>query len=227
MKSITVVIAAYNEEKNVKSVIDETIQMLVSMAIDFELIVVDDGSNDNTLEVIRACALKDARIKIIVHAQNQGIGSALFDGYQKAQKDYVTMLPADGQISPLDIKLFAENIDGYDMVVSYYVKRPVSVFRKITSKGVRVILFLLFGPMPRYEGTYMFRRQILQNISLKMHTSFVLNYEMVIRAKHQGYKIKEVPTECLERASGSSKVLGVKKILFILSQIFELRFRYF
>ena len=227
MKSISVVICAYNEEKNVKTVIEETIRVLTSVSADFELIAVDDGSSDRTLEIIRSCVINDARVKVISHVRNQGIGSALLDGYQMAQKDWVTFLPADGQISPQDIKLFADNIDGYDMAVSYYVKRPVSLLRKLTSKGVRLILFLLFGKIPRYEGTYMFRRQILKEISLRMHTSFVLNYELVIRVQRQGYRIKEVPTTCLERSSGVSKVLGIQKILFVFSQILELRFKYF
>ena len=227
MKSISVVICAYNEENNIKTVIEDTVRVLVAMAADYELVVVDDGSRDNTLEVVRSYALNDARIKIVVHALNQGIGAALLDGYRMAQKEYVTFLPADGQISPQDVKLFADHIDGYDMVVSYYIKRPVSLFRKMTSKGVRLLLFLLFGRMPRYEGTYMFRRDILKDITLKMHTSFVLNYEFVIRTQRQGFKIKEVPTTCLERSSGTSKVLGVKKILYVFSQILELRFKYF
>jgi len=227
MKSISVVICAYNEEKNIKEVIDQTIEVLSNITKDYELILVDDGSKDKTLEVVRQCALKDPGIKLIVHALNQGIGSALLDGYRLAQKDYVTFLPADGQISPKDIKLFAENMDNYDMVVSFYVKRPISIFRKLTSKGVRFILFVLFGKIPRYDGTYMFRREIFNHIPLKMHTSFVLNYEFVIRTQRQGYRIKEVPTQCLERTSGSSKVLGVKKILYVFSQILELRFKYF
>ena len=73
----------------------------------------------------------------------------------------------------------------------------------------------------------MFERSILKDISLKMHTSFVLNYEFVIRAHRQGFRIKEIPTICMERISGSSKVVGFKKILFILNQIFILRFKYF
>jgi len=227
MKSISVIICAYNEEKNIKQVIEQAVDVLTSMSVDYELVLVDDGSADNTLQVMRSCASNDGPIKIIAHAKNQGIGSALLDGYQKAQKDLVTFLPADGQISAQDIKLFAGNIDGYDMVVSYYVKRPASLLRKLTSKGARALLFLLFGRMPRYEGTYMFRRDILKEISLKMHTSFVLNYEFILRAQRQGFKIKEVPTTCLERNSGASKVLGIKKILFVFSQILELRFKYF
>jgi len=225
MKSVTVVICAYNEEKNVKPVITETLDVLASMAIDFEVIVVDDGSKDDTLAVVRS--IGNEYIKTIVHARNQGIGASLLDGYRLAMKDYVTFLPADGQISPKDIKILADSIGDNDMVVSYYETRPRSLFRKLTSKGVRGILFLLFGKMPRYEGTYMFKRGILKEISLKMHTSFVLNYEFVIRAYRQGFKITEVPTQCLERLSGASKVLGLRKILFILGQIIELRFKYF
>ncbi len=227
MNSISVVICAYNEEKNVGRVIEETVGVLSSITRDYELIVVDDGSKDGTVEVVRGYSRQNPRIKVLVHEQNQGIGRTLLDGYQAAAKDLVTFLPADGQISPADINLFYEQIDGYDMAVSYYTRRPPSLFRLMTSKGVRLLLFVLFGPMPRYEGTYMFRREIFQNISLKMHTSFVLNYEFVIRAKQQGYKIKEVPTICLERSSGSSKVVGLKKILYIFSQICELRFKHF
>jgi glycosyltransferase involved in cell wall biosynthesis len=227
MTTISVVICAYNEAGNVGPVIEGTLSVLSQVTSDYEVIVVDDGSTDDTRTVISHIAQGNPAVKMISHAVNQGMGQALLDGYQAAQKELVTFLPADGQISPSDIKLFADNIEGYELVVSYYIKRPASMFRQMTSKGVRAILFLLFGRMPRYEGTYMFRRDILKDIPLKMNTSFVLNYELIIRAQRQGYRIKEVGTTCLERVSGSSKVLGLKKIFFILSQIIELRFKHF
>lgn len=227
MNSISVVLCAYNEQDNVPVVMAEIRQVLESMGVDYEIIAVDDGSQDRTLEAIRHFAKECPRTKIIVHAHNQGIGAALLDGYKMAGKEYVTFLPADGQISCRDIKLLADNMEGHDMVVSYYVERPSSVFRKMTSMGVRLLLLVLFGGMARYEGTYMFRRTLLNKITLNMHTSFVLNYEFVLKARHQGFKIKEVPTKCLERTSGKSKVLGVKKIAFIFGQIIELRFKHY
>jgi dolichol-phosphate mannosyltransferase len=227
MKSVSVVICAYNEENNVRPVVEEAVRVLEGLKTDYEVIVVDDGSRDATLSVVQEYARAHDRIKIIVHPKNGGIGASLLDGYRMAQKDLVTWLPADGQISPNDIKLFYDNIGDHDMAVSYYVERPFSLLRLMTNKGMRLLIFVLFGGMARYEGTYMFRREILPQLPLKMHTSFVLNYEFVLRAGKQGYKIKEVPTRCLERASGSSKVLGLKKILFVFNEIIKLRVKHF
>ena len=111
----------------------------------------------------------------------------------------------------------------HDMVVSYYIQKEPSLFRQLTAWGARLLLFFLFGPIPRYQGIYMFKRELLDKIQLKMHTSFVYNYEIVIRAKKQGFKIKEVPTRCLPRQSGHSKVLGVGKIFFIFREIIKFR----
>jgi glycosyltransferase involved in cell wall biosynthesis len=226
MNSISVIICAYNEQENIGVVLKESLDVLSHLTNDYEIIVVDDGSTDQTLRVTREMAHVNSCIKIIQHSSNQGMGRSLLDGYSLAQKSWVTFLPADGQISSQDIELLSKPMKDNDMVVSYYAKRDLSLYRIILSKGIRLALFLLFGPMPKYEGTYMFRREILEKIQLKMHTSFVLNYEFVIRAKKQGFRVAEVPTTCYERLSGHSKVLGLKKIFFILKEIFLFRFKY-
>ena len=105
MNSVSVIICSYNEEKNVVGVVDQTLNVLGGFCDDYEVIVVDDGSVDRSLSILRQYYAANPKIKIIVHPQNQGIGAALKDGYALAEKSYVTFLPADGQISPGDVYL--------------------------------------------------------------------------------------------------------------------------
>jgi glycosyltransferase involved in cell wall biosynthesis len=226
MKSLSVVICAYNEEANVQNVLAETLKVLQAYA-NYEVIIVDDGSTDQTLQVIKTAASKDAHVRLVVHEKNEGMGKALLHGFQAAQKEWVTFLPADGQISPADINAFIEQMPGYDMVVSYYTRRKSSLFRSITSAGIRFLYFVCFGPLPKFDGTYMFEKKMLANIPLKMSDSFFINYEFVIRAKRAGYKIKSIPTVCLERMSGHSKVTGMRKIMVVFTEIIKFRFKYY
>lgn len=227
MKSISVVICAYNEENNVQGVILDTVNLLEKNSIDYEIIVIDDGSIDGTLKKIEELAAANGNIRVIVHKENQGMGMALLHGFEASGKEWVTFLPADGQIAPDDVISLARHMDDHNMVVSYYLERKSSFYRRITSGGIRFLYFIFFGPLPRLDGTYMFERRMLTSISLKMVKSFFINYEFLIKAKRMSYKIKEIPTVCLERKSGASKVSSLRKVFFVLCQIIEFRFKYY
>ena len=95
MKSISAVICAFNEEKNVGAVTQEVVSVLEAVGADYEVILVDDGSKDGTLDVIRQSAGSNARIKIIVHPQNKGIGASLLDAPQ-----YSATIKREGSAEP-------------------------------------------------------------------------------------------------------------------------------
>ena len=220
--NLSVVICSYNEIKNLPVVIKNLKDTLQSFNGIYEIIIVDDGSTDGTDQYFQQ--LNDPLVKVIRHHVNQGIGAALRDGYVVAVGDFITFLPADGQIRVSDVMLLLEAIGDNDVVFSYYAKRAQSYFRIITSKAVRALLFMLFGKLPRYDGTYLFKKSIYEQVK-PIASSFVFNYEFLIKANQQRLRIISIETECLSRISGVSKVIGVRKIVFILIQIILLRIR--
>ncbi len=222
MNNVSVVIYGVDEGKNFESVVVEAQACLKTCAGQYQFILVDDGSRDDTLRVLSKllAGLPDA--KIITHAKRRGIGACLKDGFQAADLDLVTFMPADGQIDPGDLARMVQAMEGVDFVTSYYESTSFPLVRRIMSKSVRWLVFVLFGPSPRIEGSYMFRRKILQNITLKSD-AFTVNFEFVIKAHRQGFTCKEIPTQSRKRLSGESKVVNTKTIFNVFCEIIKLR----
>lgn len=225
MNSLSVIICAYNEEKNVQIVMGQALKVMASITDDYELIVVNDGSKDKTLENAQLFSAGMNNVKVVSHTKNMGMGAALHTGYAKASKELVGFLPADGEVSPDFLKSLVEAMDGVDVVLSYTIQRDVSLFRKFLSAMVRLLVYSLFGYSPRVEGVYMFRREVFQNIKLHS-TSFALNFEFVIKAYRKGYKFGEIGFVVQPRLSGNSKILNFKTIKKVFVELIKLRLNF-
>ena len=220
---LSIVVPAYNEVDNLRPVLSELIETLDSAGADFEVVVVDDGSSDGTSELADRLAREDSRIRVVHHGVNKGHGVALSTGFAACRGDWITSVPGDGQIDPNDFPVFFAELDGADFVGSYYVDRDDGLKRKVLTKGLRVLLRLLFGPIPRLEGTRFFRRELLDTVRLSSGTSLA-NLELAIRVHRAGYRLRSVPSHCRARLSGESKVANSNTIAKFLWDIFRLRF---
>lgn len=226
MSNISVVIYGLNEAENFPNTVLEAHNYLKKITSRHELILVNDGSTDKTHEILIQLQSQIPGIKIITHVKPQGIGSCLKDGYAQADGDFITFLPADGQINPEDLSSLSQAMqEGFDVATTYYSRVAFPVLRRIMSKSVRLFVFLLFGYSPRIEGSYMFRRTILKNITLRSN-SFTLNFELVIKAYRAGFKFKELPTVSRERLSGHSKVVNLKTIKRVFIELINLRLNF-
>lgn len=224
MNGLSVVIIAYNEEKNIETVVRKSIDVLSEISDLYEVILVDDGSRDSTGEIIKSLASQNACIRCVQHTVNQGIGDSIRDGYSEAKYDLVSFLPADGQISPTVLKELYKEIQPVDFVTTVYSQRDDGVLRKIMSETLRALLRVLFGYVPRLDGVYMFRKKIFESVSL-ISSTFVLNLEFVIRAYKLRYSFKEIKIVCLPRQEGMSKVANLRKIFEVFREVIYLRIR--
>ena len=107
---------AYNEEENIAFCMSEALEFLASSTDDYELILVDDGSSDGTADAARSVQRADPdHVQVVSYRPNRGIGGALKAGYRAARKDYVTCLPADGQVPPSGLQNLFSVLDQDDL----------------------------------------------------------------------------------------------------------------
>ena len=102
--SLSVIIPAYNEELNLTAVYNDIKNRADKLDIDYEIIIVDDGSRDNTPAIAGELKRTDNKTKVVTHASNQGSGMAIRSGVAAAEKDLIIYVPADGQFEINEIQ---------------------------------------------------------------------------------------------------------------------------
>ena len=227
--SLSIVMFAFNEAENIVPVVEEVVESLESqrglLIDDYQLVLLDDGSADGTHLLIEELAANNARITPMTHGTNRGIGAAVKTGFSATRLDYVSILPADGQVAVEELfKLIPSIDDGADMAVGYYTQRgqidgPV---RWVLSKGLRQLMRLALGTKRPMDGVYMFRRNLLRDLPLKSETFFV-NLELPVRAIRMDLDVRSVPVEVRPRRAGSSKVLGLSRMWRVGREVIRFR----
>ena len=223
---LSLVVFAYNEVENVPLVLAGILAWLASRGTDWELVFVDDGSTDGTLDAARAVVGDDPRCKVFSNGSNRGIGGALKAGVRTATLPWVTFLPCDGQIpvGELDTLCHAAEGGDVDVVFSVYRARDDGMFRTVMSAGVRGLIRAVHGVTMRSDGPYLFRRELFHPRELKPET-FFLNFEFPIRALRGGVRHTVVTIECVPRLRGTSKSAGLRTIYRVGRDLVELKLR--
>ena len=143
--SFSLAILCYNESITIERVIRESIQLLSALFSQYELLIIDDGSTDDSRKKIEKIAFDSPEVKCIFHQKNQGIGATLKTAYDNAIYDYVGVIPGDRQF---DVTLLKNIIEwSPNQIISFYRKRHVyySVFRKFISLSNQILNQYLLG----------------------------------------------------------------------------------
>jgi len=204
--SLSVFLPFYNEEGNIRSAIKQTLDVLESMdeLSAYEVIAVDDGSKDKTLEIAKEMAEKNSKIKVVSHGKNLGYGNALLSGIKSATYDYVFFTDGDQQFDISEIKKLTAYIPQYEVVIGYRAPRKDPFMRLLNAKGWATLNRFAFGlKVKDIDCAFkLFKRDVIVNIPL-ISGGAMLSAEMLVRIQKQGIEIKEVPVTHLPRSSGS------------------------
>lgn len=225
--ALTVVVLAYNEEDNLGPVVRESVLCLEGSALvsAFELLVVDDGSTDGTWAVLTALCAGDSRVRALRHPVNRGMGAAVKTGYGGAALEYVTFVPADGQVPVREIlKMVPAALAGADMVLGNYTQRQQvdGRGRMLLSRGLRWLMAAMLGTTREMSGVVLFRRALLDTLPIKSETFFA-NLEFPVRAIRAGLDVRDVPIEVHARRSGQSKVANLRRIRRVAGELVKFR----
>ncbi|MDD5439150.1 MAG: glycosyltransferase, partial [Candidatus Omnitrophica bacterium] len=162
--------------------------------------------------------------RVIHHNINQGLGAVYRTGFKEARGEYITFFPADGQFPADILKQYSAYLGTYDMILGFIPERKDSFRARCLSAFERILLWALFGPLPRFQGILMFNRSLLNDIRLSSSgRGWTILMELIIKAKRAGRTMISVPIGFRPRAFGHSKVNNIPNILDNLKQIVILK----
>lgn len=222
-ESISIVMPAYNEEESVERVVNQAVTELKKISKDFEVVVVDDGSQDSTGKILDKLAKKNKRIRVIHHKKNKGFTGAILSCYKNAKKHLVFLAPADGEFNFAELINFIDGVKGFDVAVGYRVGSTRSIFRKFNSKGFHLLTRIFFGiKFKEISAVILWRKPILDQLSVGSNESAALiEPELIYQALKKGYKFTEVPFHFTARIAGKSKGAGIRMIIMTFIEMLK------
>lgn len=213
---------AYNEVVGLPVVVAEAEAVLEG--VDYEILLIDDGSSDGTGELARALELARPRVRLAAHGDNRGLGGVYRTGFSEAGGDWLTFLPADGELPPSNIPAFLQLRHGYDLLLGTIPNRTSTRFARLLSFLERLLYRCLFGPMPPFQGLFMIRVAVLRSCPLKSQgRGWAVVTELFLRVLRAGHPWRNIDTVMAPRLSGASKVRNLRTIFENLLEVLKLR----
>ncbi len=205
--SLSLIIPAYNEAGNIARAIAEADEALPGMVGAYEILVVDDGSRDDTAQVVAQAAATRPQVRLLRHETNRGYGAALRTGFEAARFDRVAFTDADCQFDLRDLAPLVALADRYPLAVGYRADRRDNWRRCLLSRGYNLLVRTLLGTHVRDCDCALkvFRKEALAQL-LPEAAGFFVNAEMLARARQCGFPLAEVGVRHRPRYRGASKV---------------------
>ena len=223
VRSLSVFFPCYNESANVTNVTDKALAVLDQLGIDFEIIIVNDGSSDDTAAVADKISAANERVKVVHHEKNAGYGAALQSGFRAASKEFVFYTDGDGQFDIGELPPLLPLMNECDIVSCYRIKRQDNIVRKINAFCWTTLGCCLFRMKIRDVDCAfkLFRREIFDNI--EMHsTGALIDTEILARAKKKGYRIIQRGVHHYPRTAGEQTGAKISVVLRAFKELFEL-----
>lgn len=210
---VSVIMPALNEENNISRAVENVIKSFDQLGVHGEIVVVNDGSTDQTKAIVEELIEKYPFIRLICHDKPKGIGASYWEGIRKSRGEIVTMLPGDAENDAYEILRYLPLMEHVDIVIPFIYNQHVRSWkRRVISKFYKGIINLSFGMLLNYmNGSVMYRKCILQNITLKS-SGFFYQTELLIKSMKSGYLYAEVPCALQQRVGGESKALTFKSL---------------
>ena len=201
--SLSVFFPCYNEQDNIRRVYESAAKVLGNLGVDYELILVDDGSTDQTPQIMEAIAAADPRVTVVHHPANLGYGAALQSGIRAATKTLVFYTDGDGQFDLSELPPLLPLMQRYDGVSCFRLDRRDGLHRKFNAWCWTRLVCLLF----RMEfkdincAFKLFKRRMFDGMELRS-AGALINAEILARATRHGYAITQVGVHHFPRTRG-------------------------
>ena len=251
-RSVSLLCWAYNEEDSIQEYLDRATQLMDSTVEEYEIVLIDDGSIDNTYEIAKTFQEKNPRLKIFKNEKNLNVGISSQRAIQKASKEYLFWQTIDWSYDISNLRQFLEYLKTYDIVqgvrrkpvevkirflkpfalimklfgIKHLTKRSDTVPKAIVSVINYFLIRLLFRvPLSDFQNVTFYPTRWIQSIKYEAKSSFA-NPEGLIKSYWNGMSIKEVPINFIARNKGEAKGTKLKAIITSVMDIFKLWFKW-
>jgi len=227
LERISIVMPVYNEAEIIEETITIFIGILAGMAVDFEIIVVNDGSNDGTGDILAKISALRNNVKVVNNEKNLGSGASLWAGLKAASGDLVMSNFADRPFDMRDLEYIlpvfgTENVDF--IIVARKDRSANTLYRKATSYFNYLLIKLLFNyKIKDYQFVQIYRKEILKHIDIKSAGTFMAP-ELIIKLISAGYSYKQVQCDFHKRPGGLSKCGKPQVIIKTIIEMLNFRF---
>lgn len=207
---------AYNDGGTIASLVIRASQAAARLTPDFEVIVVDDGSEDATAALADELARTYPHVRVVHHSRNRGYGAALRTGFATAAKDVIAYTDGDAQYDPAEVEqLWKHLTPEVDMVNGYKISRADPLHRVIIGRIYHHLVKLLFRLQVRDVDCdfRLMRREIFHRVRLERDTG-VICLEMMRKVQDAGFRIVEVPVHHYHRTHGRSQFFNFRRVFW-------------
>ncbi len=198
-----------------------TLRTAERLELDYELIIVDDGSGPHTQDLLDETARRFPGIKIVRHETNRGYGGALRTGFASATKEWIFYTDGDAQYDVRELEVLLEQArDGVDIVQGYKITRHDPMHRRIIGRIYHWVVKISFGLRLRDVDCdfRLLRRRVFDKVEL-YSDSGVICAEMMTKLERAGFNIVEVPVHHYQRAHGKSQFFNFPRIARVARQL--------
>jgi len=205
--SLTISIPAFNEEKTILDVVKEVKASASKITDRYEILLIDDGSGDNTENMMDRLSKTDSKVRVVHHNKNKGFTGAMKSALYLAKNNLVFLAPADGQFDFRELSKFVDAIQSYDVAVGYRINKYKNIPRKIYTWGFHFLSKTLFSiPFKEFSSVFLCRKKVIESIKIESDDrSAIFLTEFFYKAVKERYKFVEVPIMWRKRQGGKAK----------------------
>lgn len=213
LTSLSVFFPAFNEEENISHLVEQALKYIPTFADKYELIVVDDGSEDNTRAIAQSLAENNKHIRVISHPENLGYGAALKTGFKEAKYDWVFFTDADLQFNLAELKDLLAYTDTFKAIIGFRTARAEGFGRARNAYMFKLFINLLFRVHVKdIDCAFkLFQTDLLKSIKLESNGAFI-SAELLYKLKKNHVKFKQLPVTHYPRLRGNPTGANFKVI---------------
>lgn len=204
LQSLSIFFPCFNEEKNIVGLIEETLVVAKRVARKYEVIVVDDGSQDATAENVRQLAAANPEVKLVQHAQNKGYGASLRTGFEVSQYEWIFFTDGDKQFDVAQLEDLVAQTDSFDVVIGYRESRADGPMRSLNAFLFGAFIDVLFRLHVRdIDCAFkLMKASVVKHIDF-ISTGAMISTELLYRLKKQGVAFYQLPVRHFPRLHGT------------------------
>jgi glycosyltransferase involved in cell wall biosynthesis len=228
-QSIAWFLPAHEEAGNLPILVPEIISYLRSLEIDFDVIVVNDGSADETGLVAEQLALGYEEVSVVHHDENRGYGATLRSGFRaslQTERDLIGFCDSDLQFRIKSLGPMLEVIENFDLVLGYRIQRADGIKRRLMGRGWHHTTSAVIGFSARDTdcGFKLFRRSVIQHLMPELSGDYAtISPELIARAERSGFSIAEVGVEHFPRYDGNQSGASLRVIFGSFRDLYRIR----